>query len=210
MEPKDFRLCDCGSALPVGANFCPDCGTPSVGMHAVGSHNEGAVNAGRDVHAGRDINITSRMGLPGRIEIPHDRDASRRILPPDVLSLISGLTTVGTLLLSTRLPSVPALLVGLVGLASLVIAVHLQAAKGHLLAEGFHVLPMGLGVLERGTGTGTWLTEPVSVCPFCPEHRASRMTVGGATDAPLWICSLSPKHQLEFDITQLPDLSNTA
>ncbi|AKU18221.1 zinc ribbon domain-containing protein [Luteipulveratus mongoliensis] len=203
--------CECGTPLPDAARFCSGCGEP-VGIQPSNDqrYNEGGLNAGRDISAGRDLIFQSQQRDPfDRVEMPYGRTDAQQIMPPDLLSIISGVIGVGTFLFSVRLPSVLAIVGILVGGAGIMFSARLMRAGRSLRDEGFDVLPFGLGLFERDSRGRVWWTTPISACPLCPEGKDSAMSVHGTTDRPSWICSLSSKHGVKFDITHMPELEST-
>lgn len=206
MSTFPLSPCACGASLRRESRFCSNCGRPAGHQGVVDqSNNHGGVNNTGSVIG--DIVVNESPGWDQRVRIPHERTSQRRLMmPPDLLSIVAGLVTIGGLFLTPRLPlplMVTALLLsGIV----LLVGVKLLHASQDLSRTGFALLPFGLGALEREGKGPVWHTRPTSVCPFCPGDRAGSMHLVGTADSIVWQCDRHPNHAIEFDFTQMPPL----
>lgn len=198
--------CACGASLASESRFCSNCGRPAARQGVVDQrNNHGGVNNTGSVSG--DIVVNPWPGWDQRVRIPHERARQHRlVMPPDLLSIVAGLITVGGLFLTPRLPLPLMVATLLLSAAFLFAAVKLLHASQELSRSGFALLPLGLGALEReGTGP-VWHTIPASVCPFCPEDRPGSMHLVGTADGARWQCDRLPNHAIGFDFTQMPPL----
>lgn len=192
----------CGKLFGEYDVHCSSCGKARVPISVVDqSDNRGGTN----VNAGRDVHIGDQNRWDGRAKSVMGRDREKPVWPIDLLSAVSAVVSILSFLGAGQIPklTIPFAIVALVSVA---VAFVSFAASGDLKSHGAHVLPLGLGTLERAKNGSTWLTEPVAECPWCPEHRPGTMRVARAEHGPRWICSNSPEHSEGFDAVQMPNL----
>ena len=209
MTSTPMNTCTCGVAVPANAKFCSNCGrSAQLGQTTIDqSNNHGGLN--NTGHVGRDLICNFPTSWDQRVRIPHERTSLRRlVLPPDMLSVLSALISIGGLFGITRLnlPLYPMLATVGISLVFACIAILLMHSSQAVARHGFALLPLGLGALERGDGRGVWLTKPISLCPFCPEGRAGFMHLIETNEGTKWQCEKHPDHALGFDFTQMPPL----
>lgn len=197
--------CDaCGERATRGDRQCQGCGRVlQLQPWALDqSGNWGGANVGGNVDG--DLIINPEASWDTRPRTTHDRSAVRAILPPDLLSLIAGVITIGGFLVAPHLPKSAQLTATLASGALAALTLYLATLAVTLRQHGFAVLPFGLGALERQHGR-TFQTEPIATCPFCPEYRSSQMHLASGPEETMWVCNRNPKqHCLGFDPTQMP------
>ncbi|PPF44864.1 hypothetical protein C5B85_08985 [Pseudoclavibacter sp. AY1F1] len=135
-----------------------------------------------------------------------DRSNQRRIWPADLVSAVSGTIAILSFFGASQLPSTFLWPLIAVAFGSTVVLYFAFAAGNDLRAHGSHVLPFGLGVLERTKDGANWLTEPVAACPLCPADKQSVMRVQRSIRGPVWVCGHTAQHEIGFDGAQLPQL----
>ena len=198
---------ECDAVISPRAKYCSECGAHQFAKTSIDqSKNHQGINIAGNT--GRDFHITQQFSASpdDRVTMPHERAEIRRILPPDVLSIIAGFISVGGLVLSPNLPHAFAIMMAPLALISGILALAGFIAAQSLRGRGYHVLPFDLGLLEKDRNGRPWITRPTSICQFCPPERATPMTVGGTTDRPIWTCPANADHNVGFDNTQMPIL----
>ncbi|WP_146008948.1 hypothetical protein [Zhihengliuella halotolerans] len=197
---------NCGNADSEGAAYCSSCGQARVSSHIVDQSNN---QNGFNVQAGGNVQIGDTDRWDTRPRALMDREHKRPVWPVDWVSTVSAIITIASFLGIGSLPDLTIPL-GIVGVASGAVAFTTLSAAIDLRSYGSHVLPRGLGTLERADNGSTWLTEPIAQCPFCPEHKPGIMRVERTPNGPQWVCANTPNHRDGFDGTQMPPIFDDA
>ncbi|MDP5226283.1 MULTISPECIES: hypothetical protein [Arthrobacter] len=192
----------CRHPFSEGAAFCAFCGSARFEPPTVDQSNN---RGGTNIQAGGDVHFGDQDRWDTRPRAVMDRRQQKKIWPVDLLSGVSGLITIVSFLGIGAIPNLTVPLV-LLSLASAATAYFSLMTSNGLRTHGSHVLPLGIGTVERARDGSTWLTQPSAECPWCPEHNPGDMSVVSTPTGPQWVCSNTPNHRDGFDGTQLPPL----
>lgn len=197
------KICDnCSNTIDPKFPYCPYCSQEQAAPNSVNQNNN---HGGTNVNAGRDINFGDDERWDTRTKLDMSRAGKRPVWPVDWVSAIAAIITIASFVGASQLPNLFFPL-GAIALTAGAFAFAMYTASNDLRTRGAHVLPLGLGTLERGENGTTWLTEPTANCAFCPDHRSGTMHVSRTPNGPQWVCSNSTDHRIGFDGTQLPPL----